>query len=133
MPVVVTLGACWVQSFIAFFVVGFLEQNVRANFCFFKHAIFIYGSSGNIYVNAPDSAIFMLDGIDGMHAFQDVFNRVVLGVFACFYGKALVAHILQGNYFSANFVLRKLATRYFAVLCMVRAVQTTIHAVIRKI
>ena len=74
--------------------VGFLEQNVRANFCFFKHAIFIYGSSGNIYINTPDSTIFVLDGIDGMHAFQDVFDRVMLGVFACLYCKALVTHIL---------------------------------------
>ena len=93
------------KALVAFFVVGFLEQNIGANLCFFKHAVFIYSRCGNVYVNASDSAIFMLDGIDGVHAFQDVFNRIMFRIFACFNGETFVSHVLQGDHFSANFIL----------------------------
>ncbi len=72
---------------------------------------------GNVHVNASDCAIAVFDAIDGFHALQDVFDGVVLRVFTCFDGQALMTHILQGNNLSANLFLSELPAgmlRFFA-------------------
>ena len=133
MPIIITLRTCGMQLLVTLFVIRFLEQNVCANLCFFKHAVLFDRGRGNVHVNASDCAIAVFDGIDGFHALQDVFDGVVLRIFACFDGQALMTHILQGNNLSANLFLSELPAGDGAILCVIRAIQAAFHAVVRKI
>ena len=76
------LRACWVKLFIAFLVVGFLEQNICSDARFFKLSVIFNSSCRNIYVNTADCTIFVFDTVDCLDTFQDVFDRVIYRVFA---------------------------------------------------
>ena len=117
MPVVIAFRTGRVKTLVAFLVVGFLEQDVRANLGFLQHAVFLHRGCRDVHVHATDGAVFMLHGIDGAHRLQDVFDGVVLRIFACFDGQALMTHILQGNNLIADLFLSELPAgmvRFFA-------------------
>ena len=75
----------------------------------------------------------MLDAVDGLDGFQNVFQGIVHRVLAGFNGKALVTHILQGNDLLTDLLLGQLFAGNMAVLGMVRAVFTAIDTVVGKI
>ena len=75
-----------------------------------------------------DSAVFMLDTVDRMDAFQYIFDRIVYGIFARFDGEALVPHILQRDHFFPDIFLGKLLSCDMLVFHMIRAVYTSVYA-----
>ena len=54
-------------------------------------------------------------------------------ILSCLDGQAFVAHVLQGDNLGANLLLRELAARNVAVLRVVGAVKTPVHAVVGKV
>ena len=121
------------QLFIAFLVIGFLEQDVCTNACFVKLSVVLHSGSSNIYINTADSTVLMFNIINSVYGFQHIFNRIVYRILSQFNGQALVAHILQGNNFLANLILSQLLTANMLILGMVRAIQTAVDAIIGKI
>ena len=77
-----------------------------------------------------NGAVFMLDGIDGMDAFEDIVNRVMDGVFARLDGKTLVALVLERDDLGTQFLLRQLFPRYVLVLRVIGTVYAAVYAVI---
>ena len=75
----------------------------------------------------------MLDGIDGVHRFQNILDGVVLRVFAGLNRQAFMAHVLQRDNLGANLVLGELSARNLTILRVVGAIQAPVHAVIRQI
>ena len=104
------LGAGWVQGFVLHFVVGFLKQDIGANARIFQLFIVFHSGGRNVHIDTADGAVFMLDGVDGIDAFQHVFNRIIHRVFPAFQSQTLVTHVLKRNDFTADFVLRQLFT-----------------------
>ena len=97
------------------------------------HPVFLHGGGGDVDVDAADGSVFVLDGIDGVDALEDVLDGVVHRVFAGFDGQPLVAHVLQGDDFVSHFLLRQLLARYVAVLPVVGAVDAAVDAVVGQI
>ena len=121
------------QLFIAFLVIGFLEQDICTNACFMKLSVVLHSSSSNIYINTADSTVLMLNIINSVDGFQHIFNRIVYRVLSQLNSQALVAHILQGNNFLANLILSQLLTADVLILGMIRAIQTAVDTIIGKI
>ena len=132
-PVVVAFRPRRVQALVALLVVRFLEQDICADLGLLEHAVLVHRRGGDVHVHAADGAVFVLDGIDGVHRLQDVLDGVVLRVLARLDGQALVAHVLQRDDLGANLVLRELAARNLAVLGVIGAVQAAVHAVVRQV
>lgn len=83
-----------------------------------RHAAFIvlYGRRGDVYVYPPDGAVFMLYAVNRVDAFENILYWVVDRVLARLYGKALMAHILQGGNLVFNLLLSELFPCYVLVL-----------------
>ena len=75
----------------------------------------------------------MLDTVNRINTFQNILDGVVDGIFSCFNGKPFVSHVLQCDHFLTHLFLCQLFPRYVLILQMVRAVQTTVDAVIGQI
>lgn len=75
----------------------------------------------------------MVNGIDRLNAFEDVFYRIMHGIFSRLYCKAFMSHVLKSNDLIPNFPLSKLLPRNALVLEVVRTVDTTVNAVVGKI
>ena len=71
-----------------------------------------------------------MNGIDCIYTFKDIFNRIVNRIFTGFDCKALVSHILQGDYFTLNLFLSELFPCNMLVLIVIRTVNTAVHTVI---
>ena len=127
------LGAGGVQRLVVFLVVGLLEEDVGADAGVFQLLVVLYRGGGDVDVHAPDGAVFMLDAVDGLDAFQNVLDGVVDGVLAGLQGQALVAHVLQGDDFGPDFLLGEFFPRDVLVLMMVGAVDAAVHAVVGKV
>ena len=121
------------QLFVAGTVVSLLEQDVGADFRGLQLAVGVLRRGGDVHVHAADGAVFVLGAVDGLEAFQDVAQGVVGRILSCLDGQAFVAHVLQGDNLGANLLLRELAARNVAVLRVVGAVKTPVHAVVGKI
>lgn len=72
----------------------------------------------------------MIDRINSLYAVENVLNRVVYGILACLNRKALVSHILKCDNLFSDLILRKLFTADVFVLCMIRAIDTAVYAVV---
>ena len=75
----------------------------------------------------------MLDRIDRLDGFKNVFDRVVFRVFARFEEQTLVAEVLQRNHLISDFFLRELLADNVLVLRVIRTVGAGVDAVVRKI
>ena len=82
------------QLQIAVAVVCFLEQNIGADPGLLEHPVFLHRGRGDVHIHAADRAVFVLDGIDCLDGFQNIFDGIVHGVLARFNRETLVAHIL---------------------------------------
>ena len=78
------------QDFVIFPMVGFLEEDIGANACFFELTVIFHGCRGDVDIDAANSPVFMFDTVNSMDTFKNVFNRIVDRVLACFKGQALV-------------------------------------------
>jgi len=123
-------GPMGMKGFIIFPMVGFLEKDIGANPCFFELTVIFHGCCGNVDVDAANGTVFMFDTINGTDTFEDVFNRIIDGVLACFKGQALVPHILQCRNFPDNFFLRQFLSGDVSVLGMIGTVDTSIDTVV---
>ena len=121
------------QLFVAFFVVGFLEQNIGTDAGILEHFVLFYSSCGNVHIDTADIAVFMVNGIYGFNTFQNVFDWVVDRVLSGFQGKTFVSHILQGDDLFFDFFLGQFFSCDMLVLMVVRTVDTAVDAVIGKI
>ena len=121
------------KLFIAFFMISFLEQDICTDACFFQHPIFFHSSCRNVHIHTTDSTIFMLNGINSLDTFQNVFNGVVHRVFPCFQCQTLMPHILQSHNFFDNFFLCQFFPGNVFIFGMIRAVHTAIDTVIGQI
>ena len=75
----------------------------------------------------------MLDAVNGLNGFQIVVHRIANRIFSRFQRETLVPHILKGNDFSPDILLRELFSRDVLVLRVVRAVGTAVDAVIGQV
>lgn len=124
------LGSMGMQDFVIFPMVGFLEEDIGANACFFELTVIFHGCRGDVDIDAANSPVFMFDTVNSMDTFKNVFNRIVDRVLACFKGQALVPHILQGRHFPDNFFLRQFLPGDVSVLGMIGTVDTPIDTVV---
>ena len=127
---VIVLRSTRVQVLIAFLMIGFLEEDIGTDACFLQLAVIFYGSSRNVYVYAADSAVFMLNRIDSLDAFQNVLNRIVYRVLAGLQSKTLMTHILKCNNLCTHLILRQLFASDMLISCMVRTIYAVIDAII---
>ena len=91
---IVVFRACGMELFIAFFMISFLEQDVCTDASFFQHPIFFYCGCCNVHIHSADGTIFMLNGINGLNTFQNIFNGVIHRVFPSFQRQTFMPHVL---------------------------------------
>ena len=130
---IIMLWSGRVKLFIGFLVICLLEQDISADTGIMKLLIIFHRSSCNIDIYPADGAILMLDIVNGVDGFQHIFDRIVDRILPQLDGKALVSHILQGDYFLADFVLSQLLAADMLIFQMIRAVQAAIDAVVGKV
>ena len=121
------------QVLILFLIIGFLEQHISTDTGFLQLAVILHGGGCNIDIDAADSAVFVLDGIDGPDAFQHILDGAVHRVFAGFQCQTLVAHILQSDNLFANLFLGQLAAGNVLILVMIGTVETSVDTVVGQI
>ena len=131
--IVVVFRTRRMEFMIAVFVVCFLEENVGADAGFFQFFVIFHRGRRDIHVDAADIAVFMVDGIDRLDGFEDVFDRIVDRIFSRFDGQSLVSQILQGDDFPADFLLCQLFSRNRPVDCVIRTVGAAVDAVVGEI
>ena len=130
---VVMLGTGGVQLFVALLVVGLLEEDVGANAGFLELAVVLHRRRGDVDVDAADVAVLVVDAVNCVDALQNVLDRVVLGILAGLDCETLVSHILQRDDLGADLLLGQLLARDMLVLEMIRAVKTSVDAVVGQI
>ena len=131
--VVIVLRTCRMQLEVALLVVGLLKQNVSADAGVLQLAVVLDCGRCNVDVNTSNRTVFMLDGVNGVDALENVLNRVVDRVLTGLNGKTLVTHILQRDNLAGNLFLRQLFAGDMAVFRVIRTVNTAVYAVIRQI
>ena len=71
--------------------IGLLEKDVGSDSRFMEFSVVLHGGCRDIYIDTADVAVFMMNAVNGVDAFKNVFNRVVYGILAGFNRKTLVA------------------------------------------
>ena len=127
---VIVLRSCGVQDLVRFLVVCLLEEDVCSDSCLVELSVVLNCSSSDINVYTSDCAVLVLDRIDRLDALQDIFDRVIYRVLACFDCKSLVTHVLQSDYLVPDLVLCELYSRNSLVLAVIRAVNAPVDAVV---
>ena len=130
---VIVLRPRGMQLQIALLVIGFLEQDVGADARLFQLAVVLHRGGRDVDVDPTDIPVFMVDGVDGLDAVEDVFDGIVHRVLARFDGQALVAHVLQGDHLGADLLLGQLLPGDVLVFQMVGTVEAAVDAVIGEI
>ena len=128
--VVVMLGTCGMKLLVALLIICLLEQDIGADTRVVELFVVLDRGGGNIHVYAADSAVLVLDRIDGLDALKDVLNRVVYGIFAGFDSKALMTHILQRDDLCLYLILSQLFAADVLVFIVIWAVNAAVHAVV---
>ena len=130
---VVAFGTCRMQSFIGFFVVGFLKENVGSDSGIMEFSVIFNCRCRDVYIDSADGTVFVFYAVDGLDAFKNIFDRVVYRIFPGFKGKTFVSHVLERNYLTDDFFLCKLFAWNVSVLDVVRTVCAAVDAVVGKI
>ena len=131
--IIIVFWARWMQFFILLLVIGFLEQDVCSNSSVMQFPVIFHCSCSDIHIDPANCSVFVLNVINGVNGFQNVFNGVVQGVFSSLQSQPFVSHILQRNDFSFDFLLRQFFSADMLVFRMIRAVNAAVHAVVGKI
>ena len=130
---VVGLRSLRMKKLVAFLVIGFLEELIGTDLRFVELAVVFDRRRGDVDVQTANGAVLVLDRIDRLDGFEDVFDRVVFLMFARFEKKTLVAEVLQSDDFAFDFFLRELLALDVLVLRVVRAVGAGVDAVVREV
>ncbi len=130
---VVMFRAGRMQLLVGLLVVGLLEEDVGADAGLLEFAVVLDGGGGDVDVDPADGAVLVLDAVDGLDAFEDVFDRVVLRVLAGFECEPLVPHVLQGDHFGADLILGELLAADVGVRAVIGAVGAAVDAVVREV
>ena len=131
--IVIMFGAGGMKLGVAFLMVRFLKQNVGADARVVELLIVFHGGGGDVHIDTADGAVFMLNPVNGLDAFQNIFDGVVFGIFPGFNGQPFMPHILQRDNFFPNLFLGQLFTGNIFVLAVIGAVDTAVDAVIGKV
>ena len=118
---------------VAVFVVCFLEEDIGTDTCLFQFSVVLNCCRSDIYVNSSDITILMVNAVDRLDALEDILDRIVLRILTCLDRQSLMTHILKCDNFLTDLFLSKLLSRDRLILCMIRAVQASVDAVIREI
>ena len=110
------------KLFVSLFVIGLLEQDIGADLVLGKLSVILDRCCGDIYIYTTNSTVFVLNAVNGIDAFKNVIDGVVYRILAALKCKALMAHILERDYFLADFLLCKLFSWDSCVFCMVRTI-----------
>lgn len=130
---VVRLRSLRMQLFVGRLVIRFLEELIGADLSVVQLLVVFNGRCRDVDVDAANGAVFVLDRINRLDGVKDVFDRVVLRVFARFKKQALVAKVLQRNHLTLDFLHRELLAHDVLVLGVIRAVSAAVDAVVGKI
>ena len=130
MVIIIVLRTGRMELQIAFFMIGFLEQNVGTDSRFLQLAVIFHRGCGDIHIDAADRAVFVLYGIDRFNAIKNIFDRIIYGVFPCFDCKALMSQILKRNDFGFHFFLRQLFSCNMLVDAVIGAIYAAVDAVV---
>lgn len=98
-----------------------------------QFAVIFHRGGGDVHVDPADSAVFVVDAVDGLDAVEDVLDRVVDRILPRFDGQPLMPHVLQGDHFLPYFLLGELFPSNVLIFQVIRTVQTAVYAVIRKV
>ena len=131
--IVVVLGACGMEMFVALLVVGLLEEDIGADPGLLELPVILHRRRRDIDIDSSDVAVLVMDAVDRFDTVQNVVDRVVHRIFAGFDRQPFVAHILQRDHFRADFFLRQFLARDGLVLEVVGTVQAAVDAVVRQI
>ena len=94
------------ELLITLLVIRFLEQNVGPDSGVLEFSVVLDGGCGYIDVDPADRPIPVFDAIYGPDAFQNVFNGIIEGILAGFYGESFMPHVLKSRHFSDDVFLR---------------------------
>ena len=94
------------ELLITLLVIRFLEQNVGPDSGVLEFSVVLDGGCGYIDVDPADRPVPVFDAIYGPDAFQNVFNGIIEGILAGFYGKSFMPHVLKSRHFSDDVFLR---------------------------
>ena len=130
---VVALRACGVQGLVVLLVICLLEKDICTNAGITQATVVLYGCRRDVHIHTTYGSVPVLYAVDGTDALKDILNGVLQRMFTCLKGEALVSHILQGNHLGTDFVLGQFLATYALVLCVIRAIDTAIDAVVGEI
>ena len=133
MPGVVAFRTCRVEGFIVRLVVSLLEKYVSADTGVLQFPIVLYGSGSYIHIHPADCPVAVMCPVNGRYGFENVFNGVVHRVFTGLDRQSLVSHVLQGDDFPADFILRELLSEDMSVFCVVRTIYTAVYTPVGKV
>ena len=77
MITIIMLRSGRVKLFIAFLMVGFLEQDIGTDTGFFKLSIIFHGGCRNVHIDTANVSIFMMDTVNGFNTLQNILNGVM--------------------------------------------------------
>ena len=115
---------------IAFLIIRFLKENVCADSRILELSVIFDCRGRNIHVHPAYIAVFMVNGVNRINALNNVLYRVINGILARLKRKALMAHVLKGNYFVPNLLLGEFFPCDVLVLQVVRTVNAAVDAII---
>ncbi len=76
---------------------------------------------------------FVMNAVNGVDAFQHVFNGIVHRILASLQGQALVAHVLQGDDLAGHLLLGQLLSGDVLIFQMIRTVHAAVDAIIGQV
>ena len=121
------------QLLVSFFIICLLEQDIGADPGIPQLAVILHGSRRDVDVDPADSAVLVLDAVNGPDALQDVFDGVFYRMLPGFDGQPFVAHVLQRDDLRPDLLLGQLLSRDVLILTVIRTVDASVHAVIGQI
>ena len=133
MVIIIMLRSRRVKLEITLFIVGLLEENISADTRFLELSVILNRCCGDIYIYTADISVLVMNRINRLNTFENIFNRIINRILARFNGKSLMTHILEGNNLVLNFLLSELLSCDMLVFVMIRAVNTAVYAIVGKI
>jgi hypothetical protein len=119
-PGIIVLGPGGMQFLIALLIVGLLKENVGPDSCVLQLSVILNGGGGNIHIDSPDGAVLMMDSVNSLDAFQNILDGIVDRILSSFQSKALMSHILKGDYFLSDLFLCQFFSGDMPVFQMIR-------------
>ena len=113
-------------------VVRFLKQDVRPDARFLQLTVVFHRRRRNVDIDTADCAVFMFDAVDRLNTLEHILYRAI-DLSARFQRKPLVSHVLQGDDFVFDLLLRELPAANVLIRPVIRAVTAFVDTVIRQI